>query len=418
MPKQMLTYLYAYKISPSFTFYRNHLCLGLFAVFVGLFITNEQLTAQTTTQLTPQAQISILTASPGDEVYTLFGHTAIRVKDSANGLDVVYNYGIFDFQTPNFLMKFLRGRLPYQLGAQRFRSFSRVYQRENRGVKEQILELSPKETQEFWNFLQNNYKPENRAYLYDFFFDNCSSRIRDVLNVVLTDKLAWKTQAQNPTFRNLLDEYLVETPWTDFGIDLIIGAVADQKADVQDQMFLPDYLHDYMATATTQDTVVTLGLVNKENVLIERIATEKKPILVTPLIVFIALLLLALGIMPVKKNWVNRTFDRVWFFFLGLSGLIMLFMWVGTDHDATKLNWNIIWANPLYLVFFTMMLFNKSGRALSGIWWAIATISVVTLLGWSVIPQQFHIAVIPIILTIAVRAIYNAKYSIPNSKTS
>ncbi len=196
-------------------------------------------------QLSDEAEISILTGSPGNELYAAFGHTAIHIKDTANGIDVLFNYGIFDFETPNFYMKFVQGKLLYQLAITDYEGLIALYKEGNRTLTEQYLLLDKKQKQEVFDFLVDNSKPENSAYKYDFFFDNCATRVRDVLNKVLGDKLKWDLSKFPPdkSFRDLINPYLVKMPWVDMGMDLILGMPTDRKANLQEYMFLPDYIH-------------------------------------------------------------------------------------------------------------------------------------------------------------------------------
>ena len=197
-------------------------------------------------QISSSTQISLLTCDPGDALYSTFGHSAIRVFDPNQDLDIVYNYGTFDFDEPNFYTKFLRGKLLYKLSRYGYSSFLNEYHREKRAIREQVLELDSLQKISFINALEENYKPENQYYLYDFFFDNCSSRIRDLAENHIPGFSYSDTNTEEKTYRQMLDEYLGSKPWSDFGIDLIIGAVADDQADFRSQMFLPDYLHDHL----------------------------------------------------------------------------------------------------------------------------------------------------------------------------
>jgi hypothetical protein len=154
-----------------------NLALTIFSIL--FLVTTYQAIAQKQ-QLSDQAVISLITADPGEELYSLFGHSAIRVKDTVNNQDLVFNYGTFNFNTPNFYMKFTRGKLLYMLSIQQFDRFKRSYEYEKRDLKEQILNLTQDQKQAIFQFLLWNYQPENRYYKYDFFFDNCATRIRDV----------------------------------------------------------------------------------------------------------------------------------------------------------------------------------------------------------------------------------------------
>ena len=198
-------------------------------------------------------EVSVLTCGPGDLLYSLFGHTAIRVQNHSTGQDLVYNYGTFDFQADGFAVKFLRGKLPYQLSVVRMDSFLREYQMDKRYVEEQSLNLSQSEKFKVLEFLYNNLRPENRFYKYDFYFDNCTTRIRDLLEDRVGSIQYPTLNEEKFTFRDLLHQYLTQHPWTKFGMDIILGTQSDQVADDRGQMFLPEYFFDYLDTSTLKD---------------------------------------------------------------------------------------------------------------------------------------------------------------------
>lgn len=301
--------------------------------------------------LSPEAQISLLTISPGKELYSTFGHSAIRVSDPSQNIDVNFNYGTFDFNAPGFYMKFLRGYLNYQISS--YNSFIEMeyWNRSNRLITEQVLNLSQEEKQKVFDFLQNNMKPENREYRYKFFTDNCSTRLRDVLQQACGERLVFN-QNLNPdsTYRQWIDKYAhnYQQEWADFGMDLGIGLGSDQKTGWSDAMFIPDNLmsafdHAYMVTDSGKQKLV----LQKHN-LNQIIPLETKTWL-TPS-VFFMILMLAVGFYTGYQNFKNSTsivFDKVLFSILGIAGWILLFLWFGTDHGVTRNNQNIIWASPL-----------------------------------------------------------------------
>ncbi len=315
----------------------------------------------TSGQLSESAEISLITCRPGDEIYNTFGHTAIRVKDPARDIDILYNYGMFSFSEPGFVMKFLRGKLQYWLGVERYLDFSNNYSTQKRSVIEQRLELSANQKQVLISALSKNMKPENRKYLYDFFFDNCSTRPRDIF----ADQLALNLEnvPSEKTFRELLDEYLNAKPWLDFGIDLVVGSIADRKASPEDQMFLPEYLMYNMDAATLKGK----SLVYEKRMLVdyEKEAEQRNkkafpfPVLIAGLL-FLLELLLFTGIIKLSVNMLE-CIDKLTFLLFAIGGFLILFMWFGTDHIPTKMNMNILWLNPLFL----FPVFSKSGRKIN-----------------------------------------------------
>lgn len=346
---------------------------------------------------TDSAMVSLLTCSPGSELYSKFGHSAIRVYDPYAGVDIVYNYGLFDFNTPNFYLKFIRGKLPYQLGIQRFYSFMWDYQSEGRKVEEIPLLLDLDARKKLLDFLEYNYRPENRQYPYDFFFDNCASRIRDVLeqSAGITYSRVGSGE-KGKTFRQLLDDYIGQYDWIDFGIDLILGLPADQKADFRGEMFLPDYLAKNLQAGRTNNSPVTGDSI----LLLEPLPEAKRMSLLPPPFVFFSLLFLGAALLTWKgTRRAQKGFDVLYFSLLGLSGALFMFMWVFTDHDATHANLNLLWANPLAFVGALAAAFG--GRSL----WlkVVAGLTLVALLGFPFLPQQLHPAVIPLMLITLLR---------------
>jgi hypothetical protein len=298
--------------------------------------------------LLSNTQISLLTCDPGSSVESLFGHSAIRVKDGSSLEDIVFNYGTFDFDEPNFLLKFLRGKLPYKLAVGRFHDFMREYQYYHRGVREQVLNINNAQKKELLSFLYNNAQPENAAYMYDFFFDNCSSRIRDVFEKTVKYTPNY-TSPQTLTYRDQLHQNLTGHPWTKLGIDMIIGSIADKNSDAKHQMFLPHKLHDILDNVKTKDGKLLAPSKYIMDFAQEREARRKRPIW-SPSVMGVALMILLLLLTYFKKHEIIKWLAKFWYFLTGLSGIIILLMWFGTDHIATKLNWNILWLCPLNLL--------------------------------------------------------------------
>ncbi len=195
--------------------------------------------------LSPSAEISIITCGPWQgEVYAAFGHSAIRVHDPSLGLDDAYNYGVFDFNQPNFYLNFTRGFLYYKLGVYSYPDFRDYYKYYNRYINEQVLDLSQDQKQAIYNYLEWNAKPENETYRYDYFYNNCATRVRDVFADVLKDSIQFDGSfiTTHYTIRELTDLYLKYQPWGDLGIDIGLGLPMDKIAAPYEYMFLPDYI--------------------------------------------------------------------------------------------------------------------------------------------------------------------------------
>lgn len=362
-------------------------------------------------EISPDAKISLITCSPGSELYSIFGHSAVRVNDPATGMDVIFNYGTFDFDEPGFYMKFIRGKLNYKLSAAHFRDFVYSYTRDNRSVYEQELNLTYEQRQTYWHFLANNYLPENRFYLYDFFFDNCATRIRDGVEAAFPQQVTFNIAHldQDMSFRNLIDLYLPPHPWGDFGIDLGLGAPIDVKATPYEYMFLPDYLSKGFANASIGQGGQAVPLVGEVKVIFERDMAAVEPTGFFTPVVFGWLLFavaLALTVFNVLKHRRFRLFDVILFFAVGFLGIVLFLLWFATDHQAAANNFNLLWAIPTHL----LIAFFLARKVLPK--WTIPymlftlVLCIAFLLMWPMWPQQFHTAFFPIILTLALRAAY------------
>lgn len=297
-------------------------------------------------------QISLLTCDPGKELYSAFGHTALRVNIPIQGIDLVYNYGTFDFRTEGFYIKFLRGALPYRLAVEDISQFLNEYNYLERGVREQVLRLNDEEKRNIWLFLQENMRPENIEYPYDFFFDNCSTRVRDlIINNLRAGKASIEQLSEKGeyTFRQLLHQYLRSRPWTRLGIDLIIGKRADRIASLRDQMFLPDYLHDNLVLLSNESNepwvMESYKLLSFQGM---RHKTMN-PTINWPVIVFISMSISLLVLKYFCNKILATKILNSFAFLVGIAGCLVLFMTVGTVHYATKFNFNLMFLHPGFL---------------------------------------------------------------------
>jgi len=367
--------------------------------------------------LSEYAEITLLTASPGDELYSVFGHSAVRVKDPAQNMDLVFNYGTFDFDTPNFYLKFARGKLLYKLSVVPMEYFMAEYRFDGRAVFEQVLNLKQIEKQRMFNFLMVNSLPENAYYQYDFFYDNCATRIRDLADDILD--LKWfeypgivpeylaeiRSQLDYefeylPSFetfrslRDMLQPFLVFMPWSTFGIDLALGLPADKVATVQDFMYLPDEMLIAFALAQHSDG---RPLVTEHRVLLQQTIHMTPAGFFTPDKIFWAVFILA--ILSFFNRRTSRIFDLGFFSILGVTGVVILFLWFFTDHLTTKINLNILWAIPTHLYYIWVSNYRHTRNTGVLYFRIVSVLSLAMLIFWSFIPQGFNSAFFPIILT-------------------
>lgn len=378
---------------------RKRLYLGIF-LFLAFFTTVPTSAAT--------YKISLLTCDPGDELYSTFGHSAIRVVALESGQDLVFNYGTFDFNTPLFYIKFIRRTLDYQLSLTTTDNFLREYNYFKRNVREQELNLSPEQSQAIVAFLQNNYRPENRKYRYDFFFDNCATRITDMLESVLGQSLKWNfpTESDEKTFRNLIDEYVYPLPWSDLGIDLALGAVIDRKATEAEKAFLPDYLEASFGRATIIGDGPERPLVSRTNTIYDfPEPVSNKVNLFNPYVVFwvLAILVGILTFIGFKKKRLFKGFDISLFTILGLLGVLLVFLWFFTAHSQTKNNWNLFWSFPGHLYISYLLIKNPNKAILKKLLLAAMILADLALVVWLLGFQSFHPSILPILLIVILR---------------
>lgn len=363
--------------------------------------------------LTSNAKISLLTVSAGDELYSTFGHSAFRIKDPLQGLDVVFNYGTFDFRTEGFYIKFLKGTLPYQINGQYFENEITSWTSEGRYVTEQILNLSQAQKQGVYDFLQTNYLPENREYAYKFFYDNCSTRLRDVLKKVCKDSLTFsKTLHADSSYRQWIDIYARknEKLWADFGMDLAIGEPSDRLTGANGAMFLPNNLSDAFDKAKIQKDIglqpLVLAKIELNRGMLPVIAKEKE--LITPNMLFWTFFFWVVGFTTYQfKNTKNSfIFDKILFTIAGIFGWFIFLLWFFTDHGVTENNLNIIWTYPLLFPIALLLKKDNNRTWLSKHFFAYGIILILFIISWNFFPQEINYALIPVVLTLAVRAFY------------
>lgn len=371
------------------------------------FTTNAQI-------LSKEAKFGLVTVSTGssdDAIYQIWGHTVLHLNDPINGINECYDYGTFSFDQPGFIVKFLKGTLPYQMAKYDFQTFIQHYKNnENRSASEQILNLSDQQKEDLHVFLTKNYLPENRQYSYRFFYYNCASRIRDILQQVCKDSLQFSpTLHADSTYRQWIDKYASKKmPWTNFGMSLAIGLPSDEKTKESGAMFLPDNL------AMGFDSAVIFHNNQKQPFVLSKIqhTLVNVPEISTSIFSPFFLFTLFFGLIAIYTFWQIKTknnkllFDLIFFTILGITGWFILGLWFLTDHGVTENNMNVIWTLPL---MFPMIYFIRNPKIINPILWIYAFANIVLLLTWKMIPQGIPLAVIPIILVALIRITFILK---------
>ncbi len=362
-------------------------------------------------------EVSLLTADPGTELYSSFGHSAIRLREMGpdGGRDLVFNFGTFDFDTPNFYGKFATGKLNYMLSVVPYDRFIVEYDYYKRGLREQVLDLNQEQKDFLLQHLDAQYAPERRFYKYDFFYNNCATKIRDAFDISMGKQLVWSDSVgEEKTFRNLIDEFVLPLPWADFGIDLALGAVIDRPATELEKQFLPTYMEQAFANATIVENGVSRPLVRESRVLLEYPKENVQQSLLNPSMVFwlLTLVFAALTLYGFKKGKLMKGLDVALFGTVGILGIVVAFLWFFTDHSATAWNWNILWAFPGHLVLVWGLVARPNATWISSYLLFVMGATVMTLLFWIFGLQSFSPALIPILLLLLLRSnflFYNRK---------
>lgn len=353
-------------------------------------------------RLSNRARVSLLTCTPGEAIYEAFGHSALRIKDDSLQIDWVFNYGIFDFDQPNFFINYAKGYLNYMLGVQSTENFLYSYAYYGRGVRELELQLPPDDVQRLWQILLYNASDEHKYYLYDYFFDNCSTRLWAVIDSATGHhRLKYNpiTTHGQETFRSLIARYAVNNPWGLLGIDLGLGSTIDTTLTDFHYMFLPDYLEAGMQAAQLLTDSTYKPLAGNINILHTHTADFTYRHFFTPLNTFWLLFLTTAVavILTARAAWPYYALYYICTLAGGLVGVVLVLL-LFTDHEAAYYNYNLIWANPI-LLGCALAFGSKAWRQrLSAIYFILATIFIVA--GYWLLPQHFNPAFFPITLTL------------------
>lgn len=368
----------------------------LFSLFVTILLLTDTLKAQDSVRADDShLQVSLITCGTGDEIYETFGHTAIRIVDSAAGTDMVYNYGTFDGYAENFELQFMQGKLLYYVSCYPYSIFQQEYAAYHRSVEEQVLHISGASKMSIDSYLKNNALEQNKYYKYDFFFDNCATRIRDVFRYALGVKFKYGKvlpEGKKITYRQIINQYFYRTHGERVGVNLLLGSRIDKVMTDLDIMFLPDYLRDGLAGATLKDKPVA----GKAQLVLD--GSPYKPAGFNwVLALTVALLILtAVGLFVPNMQTLGRVMSGFMLFITGLLGMLMLVMWFATDHQGCQNNYNVLWALPTNVFIAFAVKRNKSRYAMVG----IALIFVSLLLHILGVQEQALLEMSPVLLSL------------------
>lgn len=351
----------------------------------------------------------MLTCEPGNEVYSVYGHSAIRVVVRGTDRDIVYNWGLFDFDTPHFAFRFAKGKLDYMVGACSLKTFMAEYQVEKRSVWSQKINLTNEEKINLINRLNENMREENIYYRYDFFYDNCATRVRDIIENSLSGSVSYPVEENEKTFRELINQYQQRIPWLDFGADFLLGLPADKKASVRDEGFLPMLLMKNLGSATVSHSGKREPVMSSPTLLLDmRGVEEKKPdVWILPLILYSLLVLVVLITFVFGIPIMGKVSDWILFSFFTILSLLMVFFNFFSDHQATHFNLLIIAFNPLIPLILYFIFMAKKFRKLSRLALVLALLYFPASM---IIGQDIHPAVIPLILIMMVRLFKHSEF--------
>ncbi|KAA6336483.1 hypothetical protein EZS27_015357 [termite gut metagenome] len=356
-------------------------------------------------------RFSLLTCGAGEEPYSLFGHTAVRYECPKKHIDSVFNYGIFDFDAPNFIWRFVKGETDYSLGVVDYRHFAAEYIYYNRTVWEQTLNLTAEEKRALAALLTENARSENRIYRYNFLYDNCATRPRDKIEECLNGEIHYINNHKGRTFRDIIYEYTSTSQWVRFGIDICLGSEADKQIDDDRlKMFAPLYLMSYVASATITDNDGQRPLVSGTSMLIEEDKTDVSAgFPLTPLQAALLLLLIVVfaTIVELRKQKCLWGLDMILFVVYGICGCLITFLMFFSEHPAVSPNYLIFVFHPLHILCVPFMIRReiKGQRNL----YHLLNVIVLTLfiVLWAIIPQRFNLAVLPLSLCLLLRSASN-----------
>lgn len=371
----------------------------IFCLFMGVAFSVQS-------QSTDSIRFSLLTCAPGTEIYSLFGHTAIRYENYTRRIDVAFNYGMFSFNTPNFIFRFVAGETDYQLGITPYSYFEAEYAMRGSSVYQQVLNLTQSEKERLLTILENNYLPENRIYRYNYFYDNCTTRARDKIEECIEGKVVYPDSLSGKSYRGIVHEFTAGSPWDEFGIDLCLGAEADKEINKRQQMFSPFYMKYYASNAYVVDAGGTRRpLILDETKIVDVEPEEVQPgFILSPLMcgaLFLALcVVMAWGQWKTQRIWWG--WDIVLYGLQGLAGCIIAFLFFFSVHPTVGSNWLLILFNPIPLLYLPFMVYKAVKRKKD--YYHVGNMVYLTLF-ITILPfcgQEFNLTVLPLALGLLV----------------
>ena len=353
-------------------------------------------------------RFSLITCAPGNEIYALFGHTAIRYQNFTRHLDLVFNYGMFSFDTPNFIYRFVKGETDYKLGVTPYPYFEAEYALRGSSVYQQVLNLTGAEKRRLLLLLEENCRPENRVYRYNYFYDNCTTRARDRIEECIDGLVVYPEGDAHKTFRSIVHEFTEGSPWDEMGIDFCLGAEADKPLSGRYQMFAPFYMKDFASRAYIKNNDGTRRpLVLSEEKIVDVESGTEPASAVTPAMASVAFLVVSLlvGWWQWKRTRILWGWDILLYALQGLAGCIVAFLFFFSSHPTVGSNWLLALFNPVPLLYLPWMVYFDLKRKNDYYHWVNMVYLTLFIAVFLLLPQKFNLSVLPLALGLLANAV-------------
>ena len=359
--------------------------------------------------------ISILTVSPGKDLVDAFGHSGIRVVDNELNYDVVFNFGIYDFQAPDFYSNFVKGRPIYSLGINNYNRFFNDYKNQKRGILEHKIQISKNKKDALIQLLFENSRQENKFYVYEYFNDNCSTKVADLFIENFNDEIynfeINLSSKSNYSYRSLIYKMIPKNSWGSLAIDICLGSIIDQDINYRQTFFLPSKFGSFLDTveSVNPEIIESKLLLKSQDVFEESGFNLTSPLFV---ILFISIFIILVSFLDFRNNKQTKVLDILLISITTMIGLLISYLWFYSDHSAASQNYNILWASPLNILLFIDLFARKKRKWILGYLKFIFLMLLLMMSHWILSVQTFNVTLFSFIFALLIRylfLIYNHK---------
>ena len=359
--------------------------------------------------------ISILTVSPGKDLVDAFGHSGIRVVDNELNYDVVFNFGIYDFQAPDFYSNFVKGRPIYSLGINNYNRFFNDYKNQKRGILEHKIQISKNKKDALIRLLFENSRQENKFYVYEYFNDNCSTKVADLFIENFNDEIynfeINLSSKSNYSYRSLIYKMIPKNSWGSLAIDICLGSIIDQDINYRQTFFLPSKFSSFLDTieSVNPEIIESKLLLKSQDIFEESGFNLTSPLFV---ILFISIFIILVSFLDFRNNKQTKVLDILLISITTMIGLLISYLWFYSDHSAASQNYNILWASPLNILLFIDLFTRKKRKWILGYLKFIFLMLLLMMSHWILSVQTFNITLFSFIFALLIRylfLIYNHK---------